>query len=220
MSLCITDTVTCPTCGETSPVSVYTSINADLNPDFKQRLLDGEFFRFDCPRCGTATQVVQDLLYHDMKKRAMFQLLLPGQPVPNLAPVQILLSRSPGHTYRLRLVDTPSALVEKIVLFDGGWDDRLVEAFKYALTEKLIQRGFQFDRLYFTGFSPEAPTKAIMRLEGPEEMPDIAVEFKGPYGQLRQALKSTLDAEPDDLRWRVVDRGYFAALVESGALAA
>jgi len=61
--------VTCPSCHKSHNVTLYDTINADLNPDFRVELLDGKINAFKCSQCGHEALIDIPLLYHDMKRK-------------------------------------------------------------------------------------------------------------------------------------------------------
>jgi len=213
MSLQITDAIACPRCGDVNPATIWTSITADRNPDLKQALLDGTFFSHDCPRCALRFEIAQPLLYHDMRRNTLVQFVLPGDAPPDLFGVRMLLSQTPGITYKLRLVGTIPDLTEKIAMLDDNLDDRLVEAFKYALAEKLAARGLDVKSIRYVKKSPEAVSKAIFRIEEPECSQEITVPFRKPYDDLRTAFRAALIKESETMQWRVVDSRYLPNLL-------
>jgi hypothetical protein len=54
---------------------VWDSLNSDLDPDAKQKLLDGTLFQYKCEKCGHEASVAYDILYHDMKNNTMVYLV-------------------------------------------------------------------------------------------------------------------------------------------------
>jgi predicted RNA-binding Zn-ribbon protein involved in translation (DUF1610 family) len=61
--------VECPQCGKKRETEIWRSINATVDPDVKQALLDGRVNVFHCPKCGFEAPIGIDLLYHDMDKQ-------------------------------------------------------------------------------------------------------------------------------------------------------
>jgi len=219
MSLQITDAIACPRCGDVNPTTIWTSINADINPDLKQELLDGTFFSHDCSRCHYRFEVAQPLLYHDMRRTTLVHLVFPGEAPPSLTGVRMLLSQSPGLNYKLRLVGTVSDLVEKIAILDDSLDDRLVEAFKFALAEKLKSRGLEVRSLRYLRKAPSAASKALFLVEEPDGTQEITVPFRKAYDDLRSALREAITKESQSLQWRLVDSQYLPGLLAAGVVA-
>jgi transcription elongation factor Elf1 len=58
----------CPRCEKKLKVVIWDSINAQINPEAKQALLNGEINVAHCSLCGSEYLMKVDLLYHDMDK--------------------------------------------------------------------------------------------------------------------------------------------------------
>ena len=73
--------VSCPSCKKTEKIKFYYSINADLNPELREKLFNVEINVFKCKRCKNEAILLDiPLLYHDMKRK--FQVWY--YPVENL----------------------------------------------------------------------------------------------------------------------------------------
>jgi hypothetical protein len=60
--------VKCPRCQGVSPMEIYYTINATLNPIAKRMLLEGNVNVIHCADCGLDAAMAIDLLYHDMER--------------------------------------------------------------------------------------------------------------------------------------------------------
>lgn len=67
--------ITCPKCKKESDYQIWESINVQIDPDMKEKVLNGEAFLFKCPDCGEEVYVFYSVLYHDMQKKMMIYLL-------------------------------------------------------------------------------------------------------------------------------------------------
>lgn len=134
MSECRKEQITCPRCHYDSPKTVWNSINADLDPELKERFLDGDLFDWKCEVCGLETKVPFATIYHDMEHR----FILFFDPWEE--------NRERGETgeigipqgfnlpdYTLRWVYGMTALREKINTLAAGLNDIAVERMKYFL---------------------------------------------------------------------------------------
>lgn len=74
MSKVRTIKLTCPDCGEEFDFDLYESVNVTLNPELKEKVLDGSIFAPVCPKCGHFEVLIHPFLYHDMDKKYMIQL--------------------------------------------------------------------------------------------------------------------------------------------------
>lgn len=59
----------CPKCGQKAKTEMWFSLNAQLNPEAKKKLLEGQINLFHCDNCGFETVVHSILIYHDMRNR-------------------------------------------------------------------------------------------------------------------------------------------------------
>lgn len=74
MSKKVTRTGICPHCKKRFDADQYISVNAQISPELKEKVLDGTIFDVQCPFCQKVIKNVAPILYHDMKKRVMVQL--------------------------------------------------------------------------------------------------------------------------------------------------
>ena len=49
MSIPKKHTITCPKCGTSGDFTAWDSINVDLMPEMKEKVMSGEIFRWTCP---------------------------------------------------------------------------------------------------------------------------------------------------------------------------
>jgi len=73
--------IECPQCGTEGNFTVWQSVNVDLNPDLKSKVLDGSLFEWTCPQCGKTFNVPYTFLYHDMTHNFMVQFPVRTPPV-------------------------------------------------------------------------------------------------------------------------------------------
>lgn len=129
-------------------------------PQVRDKLLAGEFHRFDCTTCGRRIEVRQPLIYTDFERGHWIQVL-PDDEIANwqdLAPAAATIFdravvhgapilRSRVESFTVRLVFGYAELREKVLLFEAGLDDRAVECLKLlAIRSDPSRFGFR-DRL-------------------------------------------------------------------------
>lgn len=66
-------TFNCPECGEEVEFDCYESVNVTLNPELKEKIVNGEIYSAICPNCGHHELIKHPILYHDMDKNFMIQ---------------------------------------------------------------------------------------------------------------------------------------------------
>lgn len=135
--------IKCPVCETPASQEVETRVNAKLQPNLKNELLNGQLQYFECSNCGARRQIETEFLYHDPIKKFMVFL------VPNLKNKQDQLSTLLENVtrdekvdlsdYELRIVMHHADLIEKIQLFDHQYNDCEVEIVK-LLTDGLFAK--------------------------------------------------------------------------------
>lgn len=65
--------VTCLKCNHEGTYQIWDSINVDLNPDLKPKVMDSSIFDWVCPNCKNKTRVPYPFLYNDMTHHFMVQ---------------------------------------------------------------------------------------------------------------------------------------------------
>ena len=155
MSLESFKTIECPGCGKKSDVTVWQSLNGNLNSEAKEKLLNGNLFTFICPDCGYRAELDYQILYHDMKNHAMIYYVAEE----NVEECISMFNTSFGmesaeninQSYVKRIVTSKNSLREKAIIFDCGLDDRVIELIKifYLSKVKDILPGLTFNEVYF-----------------------------------------------------------------------
>lgn len=120
-------TYKCPYCGEEFTIEVWDSVNAQEDPDLRERCISGDLFRFTCPHCHKEFMVQFPLVYIDRDHKFVLWLS------QNEAPESLRTVTKPlaDKGYRLRRTPTLEEFCEKIQIFEDGADDRMVELAKY-----------------------------------------------------------------------------------------
>jgi hypothetical protein len=147
MSTTSTRRVHCPNCGGEQDVLVVESANVQRFPDFRDRLLARTFMRFVCASCAVPFVIEHDMLYTDLERRQFFGVF-PRAAVDRFAECeewietayrQAFLDESPN-VVRVALTNCVRRVVfgyeqlrEKIVCFEAGLDDRILEAVKLGI---------------------------------------------------------------------------------------
>lgn len=63
----------CPQCGAKDNFEMWESVNTDLNPDLKTKILSRELFQWICPKCKHNYTVEYPMLYHDMSRKRLIE---------------------------------------------------------------------------------------------------------------------------------------------------
>jgi len=62
-------TVNCPKCQHEQNITIWSSINAALNPDGRNKLFEGAINHFKCDKCQYESLIPVPLLYHDPDRK-------------------------------------------------------------------------------------------------------------------------------------------------------
>ena len=65
--------ITCPACNIEGPYTIWDSVNVDLDPELKSKVMDGSLFTWVCPNCRKSFNAPYSFLYHDMTHAFMIQ---------------------------------------------------------------------------------------------------------------------------------------------------
>lgn len=133
--------VQCPKCGRTLETEMWESVNVTLDAEFKKQILDGTFGEIVCENCGESAHIMYPFWYHDMKlERMVYVLASQGEDDPEQIekiedlPKQLEFDALPDmfgdSNYIFRIVSNINDLKEKIILWDAGLDDRVMEVAK------------------------------------------------------------------------------------------
>lgn len=129
--------VRCPRCGQTHGATVHDAIDAVLDPALKADLLSTRLFQHACPACGERWHAARTLLYGDPVKGLLIWLY-PGAADDEArrrltAAVDEKVGPGVRETCTLRLVASPPDLIEKVMIFDAGLHDMVVELIKLTV---------------------------------------------------------------------------------------
>ena len=142
MSTWVHREVPCPGCGATNRTPILKGIHITRLPAVREDIVAGRFQRTTCPHCGFQAQIESTTVYTDFDNG---QYIAVEPPAPKdwraaLAPHQAVFDRcftmgppiaeELGRGIRHRLVFGVDALREKVLLWDAGLDDRVLESCK------------------------------------------------------------------------------------------
>lgn len=133
----------CPVCQTEVNRELSTAINTRIHPELKAELLAGRLLSFTCDDCGAKRQIETQMLYHDPENRLLFYLA--PNFTNNQEEVMTFLKEFRAKLpvslddYKLRIVLRAADLVEKVQLFDLGFDDQEIELVK-LLTDGLFAK--------------------------------------------------------------------------------
>ena len=151
--------VVCPMCGELSKAVVYTSVNATVDKEQRERVLDGGLFAWKCPSCGYSARLTYPILYNDMKNRFMIYLI-PKIDRYQLCDKELEEKYSNLRNINKRVVADFNSFKEKIFIFESGLDDMAVELTKAVIGQTVSKKldGAEVKNGYLSMYDRESNT--------------------------------------------------------------
>lgn len=213
MSQPLNITIACGGCGSTQPFTVWESLDAASDRDQKERLLQGALDRFTCGHCGWSADVAHQLVYQDRDKKFMVWLVV-GDDLPGVSEFPLDQSMADFH---LRLVQTNNQLIEKVLILDSGYDDRVIEIFKQRLLAGSVENGRPLrGELLFGGRGVDQENRPVVKFDLVSEngTKEVAVSADT-LNQTQDKLMGVLPSEGVELgQWLRVDAPYARELLE------
>ncbi len=216
MSLNLKQNVKCPKCGQMSEVTVWNSITVSDSVDLKQDLLSGKINMFRCPSCSYSALMPTPMLYHDENKKLMISFspcndeVLKHQLFDNVQKS----SKESGELeklegYNLRFVADYNELLEKILIFDNGMNDKTIEVLKLMILsqdiEKAERRTCRFGKI-------ENNVLEFMIYDTIENQTYTSQVPKETYDTIDLQLKQS-GVKPYSFVWEMVDPSYATRLL-------
>lgn len=136
-------TLVCSSCKESCSIEVWSRINVQENPELKPMVKDGSAFVWECPHCGAANLRCVHSLYHDPEERLIIWFMPAGilPPEQEKALGEQIASSEELQDYTLRRVDDVGSLIEKVNIFDAGFDDCAMELCKRVTKMEMVEHG-------------------------------------------------------------------------------
>lgn len=149
----------CPHCNADIEFPYYDDVNVEQNPELKEAILSGDFFKYVCPHCGEEISTVGPLLYHDPNVPTLIYMVPQGfdYSVEQLDEMLGLIDGMEGDRsshYTARIVTSIDKLLEKIYIQEAGLDDHLVELVKLAYLKHYAQDLQTKGRIHATIYMP------------------------------------------------------------------
>lgn len=176
MSLKNIITATCPNCKKEFPFEVWNSVNVQLNPEMREKILNGSIFKFTCPHCKFSDQAEYPILYDDMENHFMIYFCREEDVEENARQLKEIIAKIkdsvPEEIFAssfFRITTTYIHFVEKIKIFESKNDDRLIELMKLDLLKDANRNNQEnqtafilFDMLPNEEFSPKVPVPSLV----------------------------------------------------------
>ncbi len=140
MSINSKQSIKCPQCGQLHDITVWSSITVWDSPDLKEELLKAKINMFKCDSCSQLALLPTPLLYHDKDKKLMISFTPCNDKVQKLQLFDNIkkTSKDSGELekledYNLRFISNYDEMLEKILVFDNGLHDKVIEVLKVLI---------------------------------------------------------------------------------------
>lgn len=221
MSLEQKETITCPHCQKEGEFKIFSSVNTNINPELKEKIITGEIFVYKCPHCSEETLINYGMLYHDVEKHLMVQYVTNQEELKSATDMynNVGMENIEGgdkiikslENYKKRIVTSQEALAEKILIEEENLDDKIVEVLKVMYLKMFFEQNPKAE-LNGAYFVKDEDQKLIVFITTDGE--NLAMEFDDfLYTQMEQKV-NTLELEEDyqiDSNWAL---GVFDKLME------
>ncbi len=217
------ETVTCAYCGNEEEMTLFDLIDLEEDPDLKERILQKDLQRFDCSNCGRYFFVANPLVYLDPEQRLVISVVpLPGAGIDDEGVESLedfpedqaeelirqmqdalpdLSEEAKTEGYRLRIVSSYNALIEKIHVFDDGLEDAVIEVLKLALmTRSHAEDEGKVQALFY--LHTDADLLLFRSWDEAHEWDDLYIPAES-YESAAELLEDHLDPEGS---WQIVNR--------------
>ena len=210
--------LSCPKCNHTQEVPTWDSINVTLNPQLKIELFANKINTTTCGQCNYHSMIGKDLLYHDMQMRVMiFEQYSRHNIMDQLDTLKQHCAPNAFRDYRFRIVRSRRGLLEKILIFQDGFDDRVVELMKLTVishADDLDARDNQDVLLYYCGLNERQ--ELLFRIFVDEVEKNVYGVSRQEYDYAREMLGDLLEREgKEPQRFLIVDSAYITKLADS-----
>lgn len=144
-------TYKCEFCGKPFDTVIYDSVNVDLDPELRDKILNGSLFMHECPHCRKKNAILAPMVYHDMKNRFMifsgdYEYVYSGYESTE----NKYIPKDVADSYRYVGATNYEELTNKIIALENSLDHRIVELVNcftgIKLNEKISkERGMEVD---------------------------------------------------------------------------
>ncbi len=216
MSINLKQSVKCPKCERLSEVTVWSSITVKDSPDLKKDLLTGKVNIFRCPDCGQVGLMPHPMLYSDEDKRLMITFSPTDDAVVKRQLFEKVRSSSKEsgeleklEGYNLRFVADYNELLEKILIFDNGFNDKVIEVIKLMILSQDIDKSGQ--RSCRFGKTEDGKMEFMIHdfIEHQVYTSQVPLDT---YNTIRQSLMES-GVKPYSFDWEIVDGAYASRLL-------
>jgi hypothetical protein len=223
--------IKCPRCSKVFDIIHWESVNSSLNPELKEMLIDGFLWKHVCPKCNMEIETNSSLLYHNQENKYMIQYepIIRSKEQIRIRAKELsnewnkmfdhnnngyMKELSRYLNYRYRFVCLKNELIEKIKIFDAGYDDITIELLKDGYRNYLIEKeGKSGIHLYFDCMKENKEVAVfIIRSSNYEQIREFPA---GPMYKLMENIAKDQEIFKEDICIKYVDEDYAENIINN-----
>ncbi len=216
MSINSKQSVKCPKCSHLNEVTVWSSITSDDSPDLKKDLLSAKINMFKCDNCSHIALLPNPLLYHDQSRKLMISFTPCNDDGKKAELFKEIKETSKNSDelknlidYNLRFVTNYDTILEKILIFDNGLNDKVIEVLKVLILTQEPQKAN--DRIAVFGKCENDYIEFLIRDKKENQFYTSRVPFES-YNTIKEQLAQS-GVKYKSFDWEIVDLDYGASLL-------
>ncbi len=198
--------VSCERCGKKDIFFMQTLIDTAKDSNAEQKMFRGDYFTYQCPRCGHTQLYSFTCLYHDSKKKLLVGL---ADNEKDMEEMRLSLG---GFYHRdeldtalnewlktctVRIVDTPEKMQEKVLIAHFDLDDRIVELARRQVRMELEEVESESFDLFFNS-SEDGYGFTVLTKEGAERFVPVTENmYQNILEQYSSRLETVVEKEID-----------------------
>lgn len=149
----------CEKCKHEQNVNIFPYINFNENPEYFALIKDSSIFKVECAQCKTMAFIKYDALYLNEDQKYFIYLLTNKTLIQKFRHqiryfLETMLNKDDKYNFddfKTRLVFDINSLIEKLVIFELGLNDIVIEIIKYGFFENNLIDETLYDSVYFDG---------------------------------------------------------------------
>lgn len=216
MSINSKQSIKCPKCSHLNEVTVWSSITSDDSQDLKKDLLGAKINMFKCDNCSHTALLPNPLLYHDKSKKLMISFT-PCNDSSKKEQLYANIKETSKKSdelknlmdYNLRFVTNYDTILEKILIFDNGLHDKVIEVLKVLILTQEPEKAN--DRIAVFGKYEDDYIEFLIRDKKENQFYTSRIPFES-YNTIKKQLAQS-GVKYKSFDWEIVDMDYGASLL-------
>ncbi len=216
MSINSKQSIKCPQCGQLNDINVWSSITSDDSPDLKKELLSAKINIFRCDNCSHTALLPNPLLYHDKNKKLMISFTPSNDEKTKIQLFENIkkTSKESGELenledYNLRFITNYDTMLEKILIFDNGLHDKIIEVLKVLILMQEPDRAEQ--RIAVFGKKEDDYIEFLIRDKVENQFYTSQIPLDS-YNTIKTQLAQS-GVKYKSFDWEIIDIDYGASLL-------